>query len=117
MFSGDRLSSYLVVPPGPPVVAAFHSGMSAVEELQSLKAQVRDIARVCNVVAGGDLSQKITVPVQGAVLVRLKEVINQMVRPLRYLYNILYVTNSGALGGQARSIRKGSHSGLSGSRN
>ncbi|KAG2132023.1 uncharacterized protein EDB93DRAFT_1060117, partial [Suillus bovinus] len=29
-----------------------------------LKAQVQDVARVCNAMARGDLSQKITVPVQ-----------------------------------------------------
>jgi len=59
--------------------AAFESGMSAVEELRLLKAQVQDVARVCNAVARGDLSQKITVPVQGVVMVQLKDVINTMV--------------------------------------
>ena len=39
-----------------------------------------DVARVCNAVACGDLSQKITVPVHGDVMVQLKEVINGMVR-------------------------------------
>jgi len=53
--------------------------MSAVEELRLLKAQVQDVARVCNAVARGDLSQKITVPVQGVVMVQLKDVINTMV--------------------------------------
>ena len=73
------LSSPLVVPPGPLAAAAFESGMSAMEELRLLKAQVQDVARVCNAVARGDLSQKITVPVQGVVMVQLKEVINAMV--------------------------------------
>ncbi len=73
-------SSPLVVPPsGPLATAAFESGMSAVEELRLLKSQVMDVARVCMAVAGGDLSQKITVPVQGAVMVQLKGVINTMV--------------------------------------
>lgn len=72
--------SPLVVPPGPLVAAAFESGLSAVEELRLLKAQVQDVARVCNAVARGDLSQKITVPVQGVVMVQLKDVINTMVR-------------------------------------
>jgi len=74
-------SSPLVVPMGPLAAAAFESGMSAVEELKLLKAQVQDVARVCNAVARGDLSQKITVPVQGVVMVQLKDVINTMVRP------------------------------------
>jgi len=41
--------SPLVVPPGPLTAAAFESGMSAVEELKLLKAQVQDVARVCKV--------------------------------------------------------------------
>jgi osomolarity two-component system sensor histidine kinase NIK1 len=65
---------------GPLAAATFESGMSAVEELKLLKAQVQDVARVCNAVARGDLSQKITVPVQGVVMVQLKDVINTMVR-------------------------------------
>lgn len=52
------------------------------QELQLLKDQVQDIARVCNAVARGDLSQKITVPVQGIVMVQLKDVINTMVDKL-----------------------------------
>jgi methyl-accepting chemotaxis protein len=56
--------------------------MSAVEELRLLKAQVQDVARVCNAVARGDLSMKITVPVQGVVMVQLKDVINGMVDKL-----------------------------------
>lgn len=78
-FSGSHSGSPLVVPPGPLAAAAFESGMSAVEELRLLKAQVQDVARVCNAVARGDLSQKITVPVQGVVMVQLKDVINTMV--------------------------------------
>jgi methyl-accepting chemotaxis protein len=53
-----------------------------VEELQLLKDQVQDVARVCNAVARGDLSQKITVVVQGVVMVQLKDVINTMVDKL-----------------------------------
>ncbi|EEB88200.1 hypothetical protein MPER_14098, partial [Moniliophthora perniciosa FA553] len=62
--------------------AAIESGLSAVEELRLLKAQVQDVARVCKAVADGDLSQKITVPVQGMVMVTLKDVINTMVDKL-----------------------------------
>lgn len=76
------VTSPLVVPPGPLAAAAYESGMSAVEELKLLKAQVQDVARVCNAVARGDLSQKITVPVQGVVMVQLKDVINTMVDKL-----------------------------------
>ncbi|KAG8726851.1 hypothetical protein FRC11_014361, partial [Ceratobasidium sp. 423] len=78
---GDT-GSPLVLPPGPLSAAAFESGMSAVEELKLLKAQVQDVARVCKAVAEGDLSQKITVPVQGPVMVQLKDVINTMVDKL-----------------------------------
>lgn len=80
--SGVPVSSPMVIPPGPLAAAAFESGMSAVEELRLLKAQVQDVAKVCNAVARGDLSQKITVPVQGPVMVQLKEVINAMVEKL-----------------------------------
>ncbi|KAI6035900.1 hypothetical protein PISMIDRAFT_686167 [Pisolithus microcarpus 441] len=49
----DLLSScHLVL-----ATAAFESGMSAVEELRLLKAQVQDVARVCNAVARSDLSK------------------------------------------------------------
>ena len=79
-------SSPLVIPMGPLAAAAFESGMSAVEELKLLKAQVQDVARVCNAVARGDLSQKITVPVQGVVMVQLKDVINTMVYILSFFF-------------------------------
>jgi osomolarity two-component system sensor histidine kinase NIK1 len=51
-------------------------------ELQLLWDQVQDEPRVCNAVARGDLSPKITVPVQGVVMVQLKDVINTMVDKL-----------------------------------
>ncbi|ETW76839.1 hypothetical protein HETIRDRAFT_389878 [Heterobasidion irregulare TC 32-1] len=80
--------------------------MSAVEELKLLKAQVQDVARVCNAVARGDLSQKITVPVQGVVMVQLKDVINTMVDKLglfaREVTRVSQeVGTEGKLGGQA----------------
>ena len=53
--------------------------MNAVEELRLQKAQGQDVARVCNAVARGDLSQKITVPVQGVVMVQLQDLIITMV--------------------------------------
>jgi hypothetical protein len=48
------------------------SGMTAEKELELLKAQVSDIARVCKAVAAGDLTQKIIVPVEGHIMVELK---------------------------------------------
>ena len=74
--------SVLIVPPAALSAAAVESSMSAVEELRLLKAQVSDVARVCKAVADGDLTQKITVPVQGPVMVQLKDVINTMVDKL-----------------------------------
>jgi osomolarity two-component system sensor histidine kinase NIK1 len=73
----------LVVPPdGPHTVVAFESGMNAVEELRLLKAQISDVVRVCNAVARGDLSHKITVPFQGVFMVQVKDVVNGMVDKL-----------------------------------
>lgn len=48
------------------------SPMSAETELELLKAQVQDIARVCKAVALGDLTQKIIVPVKGQEMIELK---------------------------------------------
>ncbi|KAF9254420.1 hypothetical protein L218DRAFT_886343 [Marasmius fiardii PR-910] len=100
-------SSPQVVPSGGALeTAAIESGLSAVEELKLLKAQVQDVARVCKAVAAGDLSQKITVPVQGIVMVSLKEVINQMVDKLgQFAKEVTRVSQEvgteGKLGGQA----------------
>ncbi|CAG7850778.1 Hybrid signal transduction histidine kinase J [Serendipita indica DSM 11827] len=98
--------SPLVVPPGPLSTAAFESGLSAVEELRLLKAQVQDVARVCKAVADGDLTQKIEVGVQGPVMVQLKDVINTMVDKLgQFAQEVtrvsLEVGTEGILGGQA----------------
>lgn len=76
------------------------------EELRLLKAQVQDVARVCKAVANGDLSQKIVVPVQGHVMVELKDIINSMVDRLRTFATevtrvSLEVGSQGKLGGQA----------------
>ena len=118
MTTGD-ISSPLVVPPGPLAAAAFESGMSAVDELKLLKTQVQDVARVCNAVARGDLSQKITVPVQGVVMIQLKDVINTMVcspAPAPLVPRSDTAANL-FLGRQARTVRQGSHSCIPGSRN
>ncbi|KAJ7717441.1 hypothetical protein B0H16DRAFT_1700968 [Mycena metata] len=58
--------------------AATQGGMDALEELRLLKDQVRDVSRVCNAVATGDLTQKITVPVQGDLMVQLKKVLGRV---------------------------------------
>lgn len=112
---------------------AEETGLSAEEELRLLKAQVQDIARVCKVseprrlnetlllyltlvhlpgpplhyqaVAFGDLSQHILVPVQGPVMVELKDIINQMVDRLSNFATevtrvSLEVGTEGKLGGQ-----------------
>ena len=72
----------LVVPPGPLSNTAFESDKSAVYELRLVKAQVSDVVRVCDAVAHGDLSHRITVPVQGAFMVQVRDVINRMVDKL-----------------------------------
>lgn len=81
-----------VVPPGPLLTAAMESGITAVDELKLLKTQVQDVSRVCQAVARGDLTQKITVPVQGVVMIQLKDVINTMVRPNspHIILNLIY---------------------------
>ena len=65
----------LVVPPGPLSNTAFETDKRAVDELRLVKAQVSDVVRVCNAVARGDLSHRITVLVQGAFMVQVKDVI------------------------------------------
>ncbi|GJJ14452.1 hypothetical protein Clacol_008716 [Clathrus columnatus] len=96
----------LIVSPGTLNPDAYESDMSAVEELRLLKAQVQDVARVCKAVALGDLSQKITVPVQGSVMIQLKDVINGMVDKLsQFAKEVTRVSqevgSEGRLGGQA----------------
>jgi HAMP domain-containing protein/CheY-like chemotaxis protein/signal transduction histidine kinase len=71
----------------------------------NLTAQVRNIAEVTTAVAGGDLSKKITVDVQGEIL-ELKDTINTMVDQLRAFASEVTrvareVGTEGKLGGQA----------------
>ncbi|MDQ3771887.1 MAG: HAMP domain-containing protein [Actinomycetota bacterium] len=71
----------------------------------NLTAQVRDIAQVTTAVAGGDLSQKITVDVKGEML-ELKKTINTMVDQLSSFADEVTrvareVGTEGRLGGQA----------------
>ncbi|KAK0464807.1 hypothetical protein IW261DRAFT_1347247 [Armillaria novae-zelandiae] len=99
-------SPLIVTPSGSLATVAVESGLSAVEELKLLKDQVQDVARVCNAVANGDLSQKITVEVRGAVMVSLKDAINTMVEKLgKFAKEVTRVSQEvgteGRLGGQA----------------
>ncbi|KAF9953086.1 hypothetical protein BGZ72_005718, partial [Mortierella alpina] len=71
----------------------------------NLTGQVRDIATVCKAVACGDLTKKISVPVQGEIL-ELKETMNTMVDQLRtFAAEVTRVAREvgteGKLGGQA----------------
>jgi signal transduction histidine kinase/HAMP domain-containing protein/ActR/RegA family two-component response regulator len=71
----------------------------------NLTSQVRDIAHIATAVAGGDLSQKITVDVRGEML-ELKETINTMVDQLSSFADEVTrvaseVGTEGRLGGQA----------------
>ncbi|KAJ6510922.1 hypothetical protein C8R45DRAFT_965573 [Mycena sanguinolenta] len=103
----DYAESPGVVPTGGALAnAATQGGMDALEELRLLKDQVRDVSRVCNAVATGDLTQKITVPVQGDLMVQLKTVINTMVDNLGHFATEVTrvsrdVGTEGKLGAQA----------------
>ncbi|WP_228466714.1 HAMP domain-containing protein [Adhaeribacter swui] len=71
----------------------------------NLTSQVRDIANVATAVARGDLSQKMTVDVNGEIL-ELKNILNQMVDSLNIFAGevtrvALEVGTEGKLGGQA----------------
>ncbi|KAJ7191378.1 hypothetical protein GGX14DRAFT_39908 [Mycena pura] len=99
-----------VVPTGGVLAnATTHEGMDAVEELRLLKEQLRDVSRVCKAVAMGDLTQEITVPVQGDLMVELKKVINRMVDNLGHFATEVTrvsrdVGTEGKLGAQAHVI-------------
>ncbi|KAF9913063.1 hypothetical protein EC991_005931 [Linnemannia zychae] len=71
----------------------------------NLTGQVRDIATVCKAVACGDMTKKVSVPVQGEIL-ELKETMNTMVDQLRtFAAEVTRVAREvgteGKLGGQA----------------
>ncbi|KAF9176892.1 hypothetical protein BGZ50_009472, partial [Haplosporangium sp. Z 11] len=71
----------------------------------NLTGQVRDIATVCKAVARGDMTKKVSVPVQGEIL-ELKETMNTMVDQLRmFAAEVTRVAREvgteGKLGGQA----------------
>ncbi len=71
----------------------------------NLTVQLRDMSKVATAIAGGDLSQKITVEVRGEIL-QIKNVINQMVDQLNsFAAEVTRVAKEvgteGKLGGQA----------------
>ncbi|EKM59186.1 uncharacterized protein PHACADRAFT_249456 [Phanerochaete carnosa HHB-10118-sp] len=76
------------------------------EELRLLKAVVSDVCRVCNAVAQGDLSRRITLPVVEVVMVQLMNVVNDMAEKLdSVVHEVVHVikeVNHGKLGIQAR---------------
>ncbi|KAI0067399.1 hypothetical protein BV25DRAFT_1819727 [Artomyces pyxidatus] len=89
-----------------PTAAPSENGMSATEELGLLKAQISDVARVCNAVKRGDFSQKISVPVEDEAMVQLKDTVNSMVVHLQHVALGLTLAGTqacidGKLGGQA----------------
>ena len=71
----------------------------------NLTVQLRDVSKVATAIAGGDLTQKITVDVRGEIL-QIKDVINQMVDSLSTFADEVTrvareVGTEGMLGGQA----------------
>ncbi|KAF7441355.1 hypothetical protein PC9H_001705 [Pleurotus ostreatus] len=78
------LCNLSALPSNSPLVseAELESGLSAAEELELLKVQVVEVARVCNAVSSGDLSQRIAFPVHSIVIVEVKDAINKMMDKL-----------------------------------
>ncbi|KAF8810624.1 hypothetical protein BYT27DRAFT_7253617 [Phlegmacium glaucopus] len=69
-------------------------------KIKLLNAQVQNVARVHDPVARGVLIQKITLPVQGVIMVQLKDVINTMKDNFQRT-RVSEVRSEGKLGGQA----------------
>ncbi|GJE84161.1 hypothetical protein PsYK624_002370 [Phanerochaete sordida] len=95
----------LIIPPGP-LCHATEPALNPTEELRLLKAGVSDIARVCNAVAQGDLSQRITCPAGLTVISQLNDLVNEMIEKLELVaQQVLRVTKevgNGKFGVQAR---------------
>ncbi|KAI0804626.1 hypothetical protein BC629DRAFT_1590870 [Irpex lacteus] len=72
----------LITPPVLLAAPSSHPITDTVKDVRLLKTQVCDIARVCNAVSHGDLSQTVTGPVRGPVMTQLKDVVNTMVERL-----------------------------------
>lgn len=87
------LSSSLPIDPNPITPTTSDPDTSATDELSNLKAQVQGISNVCDALARGDLSQKITVTVQDAALVQVKDAINSTIDKLsRYSQELARVS-------------------------
>ncbi|KAI0039127.1 hypothetical protein FA95DRAFT_1577799 [Auriscalpium vulgare] len=78
----DDWPGALCAPPPLGALLQQPSRSTAEEELRMLKAQVSDVARVCSAIAVGDLQQRITVHVEGALMIQLKDVVNMMANRL-----------------------------------
>ncbi|KNZ74672.1 Hybrid signal transduction histidine kinase J [Termitomyces sp. J132] len=79
------------------------------QELPLLKDQVQDILCVCNAIAHGNLLQKFKVPVQGVVMVQLKDIINKIVhKPGQFTNKFGSIVNklTANLANQVQSIAK-----------
>ncbi len=83
----------LPIDPNPITPGTSDPDTSATDELSNLKAQVQGISNVCYALARGDLSQKITVTVQDAALVQVKDAINSTIDKLsRYSQELARVS-------------------------
>ncbi|KAF7290793.1 Hybrid signal transduction histidine kinase J [Mycena indigotica] len=91
---------------GPPSPSSTSRPRDDVEnELQQVKNQMRDVARVCKAMAVGDLKQKLTTPVQGKLMNELKQDLNSVVDNMNSLSSEVMRISSeigiqGQLGGQ-----------------
>jgi methyl-accepting chemotaxis protein len=111
-YTGPDLKLPEPVPPAAPsktspLDAARDQGVEgSVGELARLQIQVQDVARVCRAVARGDLTQEITVDIEGGVMGELKGSINTIVTKLSRVASevsrvALEVGTKGILGGEA----------------
>ncbi|KAI0048482.1 hypothetical protein FA95DRAFT_1605229 [Auriscalpium vulgare] len=76
----------------------------AEEQLALMKAQVRDVALVCNEISCGNLSQRTTAPAQFLEMVELKYVVNRMADNLESFVSVMMgvaeaAGDNGSLGG------------------
>ncbi|KAF8308501.1 hypothetical protein DL93DRAFT_2086853 [Clavulina sp. PMI_390] len=83
--------------------------LSPLEELRLLKAQVQDLTRVCQAVASGDLSQRVTIPVEDKAMVQLKDAINDIVTQSSQAVSevtrlVVEIGSGGTLGGSTTAM-------------
>ncbi|KZT60560.1 hypothetical protein CALCODRAFT_108428 [Calocera cornea HHB12733] len=70
---------WLVVAPS----AINEGGRDAAEDLKTLKAQMKEITRVCSSLASGDFTSSVSIEVQDPVMSDLKDSVNRMVDTAR----------------------------------